>query len=418
MKYSFYFLLSVFLIGCSNNSDDATPETQEFTITINVDPSHYGGFFMSAKAFISDENGEIITDGELLPGQSTTLNAITDPSQSYDLSIMLYRYLDFVDEKFYGITTFTDIEPGTFELGAGPISEDSADEIYINLTNAGYPCEITSGTTGHAPFGPENGGFVNYRGNLVGSPSSDFYISFKSPNDQFGRYFWEEDIMEGTIFNIDYPSLPEIQSIIDIQLPSNNHATFKLQGLVNNDPDNIHHSIAQGNYIDGMNALSVPVPVGVFDYYLFATTFGTDDSGYSKILFTANIPDEITTPSLGFTVIDQSLGNFNMETEGEAILYSAIFRTSTTNPAISIAHSVYGPVSPTVSFSKENLWLNIRAYYPDLSSFSTLPLGNVSIRNHSEISSYHDISKKIIERKTIEPTQPEEYMESYSQEFD
>lgn len=413
------FLLLVFstlFISCSKDADDTAPDLQDFTVTINVDPDYsFSQFTQSLYAFLSDQNGNILDSGELQIGQSLTLNFEGEPSSVYDLSYMYYANIDFAGEELYTLITFSDIDSGEYLIGPRPTLENSNDEIYLNFINTGYPSEVTSSTSGAGNFGPENGGYYNYRGNLAASPTSDFYITLKSPNDQFDRYFWQRDIPEGSVFNIDYATLPEIQNSVNVQIPSNTIYGFGLEGIKGT--NGIRHSIRQGNYPDGHTSLSIPVANNIFDGFLFRLSFGDANFRYFNEMRTATIPTTVAAPEISFTVNNQSPANFNMITSGEAAIYNIIFRGSNTNETVSVAHSIYGEVAPEVAFSKENLRLSIQQTYQELNGFETLPLGSISLMHYSELNSYKDILKFRIQGKVYEI--PENgFYEGVSKQFD
>ncbi|WP_026449802.1 hypothetical protein [Aequorivita capsosiphonis] len=404
MKNIFFLLLfSAILFSCSNDVDDTGSGLQDFTITIHVDPDYrFSNFTQSLTAFLSDESGSILARGELQIGETLTLSYSGEPSAIYDLSYMKYDYLDFVDEDLFSLKTFSDVEQGDYTIFPRQAIENSNDEIYINLENTGYPCEVTSSTTSAGTYGPENGGYYKFRSNLKGSPTSDFYVSFKSPNDQLDRYFWQEDIEEGSIFNIDYNTLPEIENIVTVQSPSNNIYNYGLEGLVNGMTNNIYQPIREGNYPSGMTSLSIPVATNVFDSYLFRVSFGNDNFQYFKDINAPTIPTSIATPEISFVVNNQSASNFNMTTNGDATLYNVIFRGSNSSETVFMSHSVYGEVAPEITFSKKNVRINIQQSYPKLRDFQTLPLGSVLLSHYNTLSLYKDILKYRIQGNVYE----------------
>ena len=417
-KIIILIFISTLIVACSKDADDTGSELQDFTVIINVDPNHYiGEFHISTYAFLSDESGTILDSGEIRLGETTTLSFSGEPSMKYDLSYMRFNDISIIDQKTFDLLTLTDIEQGTYNIGADPSTESTFDEIYLNLSNTGYPCEHTSSTPGTGTFGPENGGYYNYRGNLEGSPASDFYISFKSPNDQFDRYFFGENITEGAVFDLDYTTLLEIQNSVDVQIPSSTIYNFGLEGLINGDANNIHHGIREGNYPSGNTSLSIPVPINIFDNYLLRLSFGDNDFQYFKSLHTEIIPNIVDPPELSFTVNNPSPENFNFSTTGNAIVYDVIFRGGNSNETVFVSHGIFGEAAPEVSFSKEVLRKNIQQNYPDITGFETLPLGSVSLTHYSAINTYNEILKNRIEGKNYEVPIGEFY-EGVSKLFD
>lgn len=390
-------------MGCSNDKDDSFQQLQDFTITLNVDANHsFGNFPQSAKAFLSDQDGEILASGDLLPGQTTILMASVEDASILDLTYLIYNYNNDFNVKVYSMETFTNVQQGTYNLGPKNEIEDTYDEIYIHLTNTGYPCEAVATPSGQGTFGPENGGYFNWQANLVGSPKSDFYMAFKSPNDPLNHYLWLEDVTEGAIFNMDYNTLPKIQNTVNTALPANDNVGYQIFGLVENDANNIHHLVADGNFINGTASLTSAVPQNVFDQFLTEISYSNANNHFFHQSRTSSIPTEIPATTLNLTVNNPSPQNFNMDLVGNGILYNASFTNANAAGSLFFTNSIYGEAAPTVSFSKENLRLNIQALYPELSQFPTVSLRAASVSKYSAINSYQDILAYKIERQRFE----------------
>lgn len=419
MKKSILLLFFVGLFfGCSKDADDSDQQFQEFTVTLNVDPNHsFGTFAESARAFLSDQDGEIVASEDLQPGQTTTLTTNADPTSIFDLTYVIYKYYGVVNEKVYSIETFSNVQQGTYNLGPKKIIEDTNDEIYIHLSNTGYPCEAVATSAGYGTFGPENGGYLNWQANLVGSPTSDFYMAFKSPNDQFNRYVWLEDVAEGSILNIDYTTLPEIQNIVITDLPDNDNIGFQLFGLVENDANQIHHSVAYGNFVNGTSSLTSAVPQNVFDQYLMEVSYRNGSTHYFNQYRTSSIPSEISAASVDLTINNPSPQSFNMNLVGDGILYKVSFTNINASGSIFVGHFIYGEAAPEVSFSKENLRLNVQAEYPDLSQFATVVLRDAAVTRYSALNSYNDILMYQIERERFKVSDINGFVEEITKDF-
>ncbi len=415
-KICFLLVLSLIFFSCSKDEDE--DQTQNFTVHLNVDRFYQcGNDNESVRAFLSDENGTILDSGDLKKGQLTTLSFSKDASVHFDLSYMRYDITD-LGREVYSLVTFTNIEAGTYYIeGPSTFYESSNDEITLKLYNTGYPFEVTSRLNWEGAGGPENGGYFNFSSNLVVSPTSDFYASFKSPNDQFDRYYWGEDIPEGSVFNIDYGTLPEITNIVNTQIPSNNFFYFSVEGLRNNDVNNIHHSIAYENSSEGNTSLSTSVPPNIFDNYLFNVYYNTNNLGYSKKMFTNTIPEQINTPTINLTINNPSPQNFNMSTTGEATIYNVTFRAENIDDTVFFVQKIYGEVTPEVSFSKENLRMNIQQSYQGLSWLETISLGSAGLVYYSLTNSYKDILKNEIKGKRYEIPAVNGFIDSFSKQF-
>ncbi|MCB0467953.1 MAG: hypothetical protein KDC64_07060 [Aequorivita sp.] len=399
MKKSLLYLFLIGLVlGCSKDADNPDQPEQDFTVILDVDQDHsFGRHTVSASAFLSNQNGDILVSGELHSGQTTILTANVDPSLFYDLTYVIHDNNEDLNESTYRLVTFSAVQQGSYTLGPTEELENSYDEIFLNFANTGYPCEIVASNSGRGTFGPQNGGYLNWQSNLVDSPTSNFYMALKSPNDLFGRYIWLEDVAEGSSFNLDYMALPQIQDTLRIDIPDNENIGFQLCGMVGSSQN--QHPLAYGNLVNGASSLFVAVPQDIFNQYVLELQYrnGNDTNFFTSK--TSAIPSVVQPSELNILVNDPSPQNFKMQLEGDGILYNVIFGNANASGTLFVFHSIYGQAASEVTFSKENLRLNIQQQYPDLSQMETVLAERASISSYSELNGYNDILNYLISRE-------------------
>jgi hypothetical protein len=106
-----------------------------------------------------------------------------------------------------------------------------------------------------------------------------------------------------------------------------------------------------------------------------------------------------------------------MNLVGDGILYKVSFTNINASGSIFVGHFIYGEAAPEVSFSKENLRLNVQAEYPDLSQFATVVLRDAAVTRYSALNSYNDILMYQIERERFKVSDINGFVEEITKDF-
>ncbi|RMA64864.1 hypothetical protein [Ulvibacter antarcticus] len=418
MKKSIPLLfLAVFLVQCSKDKDDVHEQLQDFTLTLNYEAGHEIGDteHVQARAFLSDQSGNIVNEAEINVGPPTVLNAQIDPSEILDLTIV-YEVLASGDVKFIDLLTYKDVVQETYNLEKR-VHDFTNDGFYLNMTNTGSSCDWENIPPGAFECGTENGGYLNYRSNLPVSPISDYFISFKRLGDSVFKYFWQEDVQEGSVFNVDYSTLPEISNLESITLPDNDGGSFILNGFLDTSLHDITQQISYQFSNTSIGTLTVPVPLNLFDMYKIRMRYSLGDYSYTKTENRVDIPSSLEAPSFDFAVVNPNLDQFSMTTTGVADWYLASTFYSSNANGLHSTHLIYGEAAPEITFSIENLRLNIQSFFPNLALVPSYPLDAISLFNYSSINAYEDILRYKIERKSYVPSSVNEYSEGVTRDY-
>ncbi|MCB0453014.1 MAG: hypothetical protein KDC94_09040, partial [Aequorivita sp.] len=182
-----------------------------------------------------------------------------------------------------------------------------------------------------------------------------------------------------------------------IDIPDNENIGFQLCGMVGSSQN--QHPLAYGNLVNGASTLFVAVPQDIFNQYVLELQYrnGNDTNFFTSK--TSAIPSVVQPSELNILVNDPSPQNFKMQLEGDGILYNVIFGNANASGTLFVFHSIYGQAASEVTFSKENLRLNIQQQYPDLSQMETVLAERASISSYSELNGYNDILNYLISRE-------------------
>ena len=403
-------IISVSLIFLQCNKSDETPPEE-----INNELASYslfvdGTFFppnSSGRLIISDSNGDILSEGDLVNNQTTTLDVITEPNGIYDLTIFAKLLTNGTNLNY--IFTYEDILAGDYSFGNFRGNNPNADEITITLTNSGTNMELIS-STGYLDVtnNPSNGGTHILNGFLSASPGN-YYASFKKDGEPMSRYMWNTALNGNTDIDADFATLPLVDGLSSIQLPDYGTSFFlRLSGVKNDDPvglNGVRHNIQGTDYNSGVSSATINFPEGLFD--AFETSLSYSDPNDNKNFIFSNkstgIPAALPEPTLDFNIINSSFSNFSATTTGEYDYFSASFNIWIPAQDLLLIYEIYGKPSPEVMISKVNLFNNLFADNSDVNSdvLDSLEVG-FGITNYSQLSSYNEfLQSPLIYRPTV-----------------
>lgn len=381
-------LVSIILIQCSKGGDDQELNEEQGTETFLFSINVIGNLFKETTTghlYLSDANGDIIVDGALINNQETYLSAVFDINDVYDATL-IYKVLT-QGQTYYLTSTYEDVNPNTYNINEIEGLNPNQDRINLDLSNTGFPLEVISHSGSYISDGnPDNGGTFNFDSLLPASPG-DYYAAFKSPDDNLPRYFWMENVNGNTNLNIDFTSLPFVNTSIITQFPTNESLSVNVHGFKNDDNNNIHHTVHFKGYQNGSNSDITLVPDNLFDYYGFHSNFNINNTTYYYSKKSQDIIQNISLPNFDLTINTNSINNFSMNTSGNYDVFNVIYSLSNIDDYVFVQYYIYGKSSSVVSFSKSNLFNQIFSEIPEV-SIDDLLFHSASIESNSNFNNY------------------------------
>lgn len=387
--------ISVLFTQCS--SDDSNPVTDDSIEFASFQVLVDGDFFIpesSGKIIVSTADGFIIGDAELLNNQVASVDFPIDPAVTYDLTV----YFETITggAQYHFLNTYQNINPGVYSMTPPRGFNADEDDITITLTNTGPDLEIvsTSSNIVTSESNTNDGGTFIINGPLPASPGF-FYASFKSPNDALPRYSWTENASGSTQVNADYTNLPFVEAPITVNFPTNVSSNLTVRGVMDADPQGlfgISHIIQQEETEDGTAQYEVMLPGGVFDNQKLIATYKTaaNDNTHRFEKISADLEQNVPSPTLNFTVTNGSLENFSMSTTGEYDVYQANLVYQSPAQDVVVLYDIFGESSADVNFSKTILFDAIFAFDPLVSSDILPNLERITLTNYSQVNTYED----------------------------
>lgn len=397
MKKLLLISLSFFLIQCSKNNDDIVINEDQVTETFLFSVDVIGNVFSennSGHLYLTDGDGNLIVDGALINNQETSLSAEFDINKVYDATIIYWVFTQ--GQTYYLTDTYTDVSPNTYLLNEIERLNPNQDRLNLDLYNTGFPLEVLSHSGSFNSSGnSNNGGTFNFNSLLPASPGN-YYASFKSPNDVFPRYFWIEDIDGNTDLNIDFTSLPIIDTSIVTQFPAYDLLSVNLHGFIDSDINNLPHWLLSENYQNGNNSDIKIIPTNLFDQYGFYTRYKINNINYTYKEKSQNIAQNISLPNLDLSINSTSINDFSMSTSGNYDGFRINYTLKNFDDNIFVFYYIYGKPESEVSFTKLNLFNTIFSGIAGV-SVNDLIFDTASLHSYNNIDNYSDYLANLID---------------------
>ena len=400
MKKLTLIVSAILFISCSDDSiDPVIPDViiddeevvednleenvkEIISMNIQVDEGFLNGFNFG-KLYLSNDLGEIVLEEVIENNSNVSLEIEKDANSDIDLTI-IKQSSNYID-----IDTFQAISSANYKFES-PISGQIDDEVKITLLNTGVPWEKIVSLPGFSIFDNLDGGSFELTTNLKNYPGV-IYISGLSVDDLHPRYYYSNNIESGSVIEIDYKSLPNVENKVQVEYPSGADITrVELNGFVTN------NDIREIEPVDTsrLSNDALVFPNDVFDNYELKAllVYGTTSQKQYEIR-QFGIPTNATfiLPDLGAQILSAELNDFELKTSAEYSYGSATFSFYKSDINLLVNYEIHSAASPSISFSKNNLLDAILAVNPGLSSanlnfnYLTLTKNSLLENNYSKI---------------------------------
>ncbi|RAU83728.1 hypothetical protein [Pontibacter arcticus] len=326
-------LSTLCLFSCEKKSDPTPEPVNQFNITFKAPYLATAEF----EVLISQQDGKVLLD--------TLLNAAYDhplkiTSKDAKLNITtITKYTD-IDPAYYGISTFMQVDPDTWEI------TESYDNFY-GAASYTHTAQARSKITYNIPTLNKNFNYydhyfsaTNYPGS-GGTYSSDNYdITYQRmlPSSltylllpQRGKYFFKEvttdnvRVEESEAKDVTKHNfiLPEKFTVNSVYLDG-----YQKAGIYQ-DPLKIYHTVMVNIFYPPAEKPSLPhlmYPEKIFEEYELLTTLGdADKNAYSYYSVVKNIPADLSFISKpNYNIVSKAFNNFKIEFSKEKPTYYAL----------------------------------------------------------------------------------------------
>gem|GEM_PF-6462487 len=381
-------VFSVLLSNCSNNTEDENPKSVESSLlTISISENYFIDRILELgdpKVFITDINGNLISEGNLINGETIELKAIYDINDYYDVTIMI-KEKGLGGQVSINFQTFNNVEPYHYVLEKLPNKNPEEKTIDFCINNVGGQLsEITS--TGAGGWSNSNGDYkFNYRLNKI---PDNFYISFKNSSENFIRYLWLKNVDGEHKDTFMFDSLDKIEDPIIISYPENDFLTVGIEGFLSSDlnrPQSLSYKYQNG----GLREMNHFIPKDIFENYTIYTGLRRGKEEYSTVEKTNNIEFNHTIPSMEIDISNPNNLAFEATSPSDFDYFSTEFRYNSPNNDVNIRWSVHGLAQQNIKISLPNLFYNIN---DELSEFirDDLTFNSMNLIHHDTAISYTD----------------------------
>ncbi len=401
-KYITFLFFTALFFQCSSNDNESSNEGDDgmilqevFLMSVEVENSYFNDF-QEAHLYLSDSDGEIIAEGVLSNGQTTSLSAIYDLNDRYDATVVVKSTFGSA-ENFTG-TTFIDVRPNAHIFKSIIFFNPNSDKYILNLSNTGFPLEFLSGSTNS--FGSSgsaaNNGTYEYEFFLAESPG-DYFALFQSVNDTAPRYFWMENIQANDSFDVDFTSLPLSSAPMTIQFPSTTNLGYEVRGFRSSSTNRFAHRIYSTSFNDFSE---IYLPNDLFDYYSLSSTFKIGEITHRTHHVTEELIGSVAASEISFNISNNSVSEFAMSATGNYDTYEVGYFFNNQATEQIVGFNIYGEAANLVQFSMMNLFDTIFSDSPGLNS-SQLIFSSGLLSRNNQINSYPDFIQDHFDRVIV-----------------
>ena len=318
-------IVSILFYQCNEDSSTNPLTSLDDVVLLSIEVENdYIRDNIIMHAYLSDDNGEIITDTPLANESTVELIAAFDPNQQYHLTL-LTNYTD-LDRKIF--KTFTNIDNQTLRLknessGYNIITEGKCSLIINNVPSYQEVGMSSGGNVGYSSFTNQ----IDIEVELEQVNKSAFILIEDESNDDPPKYIWRENIYDGYSEEILFDDLKEIENVVTLDFPSNALVNYQNIGIV----DDIYFSyFYDDHYIDntpvGGISKDLFFPEDVFDSFHHSMVVRTEDYYYKVNRNTEDLNKiEFNEPVFDYEIINSSLSDFEMTSISGYDFYSVTF---------------------------------------------------------------------------------------------
>ncbi|GAB3334554.1 hypothetical protein GCM10027429_15890 [Marivirga atlantica] len=397
---SFYLLITLFIYSCSSKEEEQKEQgPQDFrrlSLSLASD-NYYDTENYSGNLYLSNQNGEIVDQAELVNNATSELIMDYDSNSDFDLTTVDRYEFERSNKEFisYRLKTFNSIEPYNFEIKEPQIAyADSGASAFLNIANTGGNIrDIVTANYYNRNITSTEANFEIY---LI-NQKEDIYLSFLPAGKDIPRYILLEDIENGFSTDYELADLPLANDQIVINYPQTDELSVEIWGAVQSDPENFFALLSSE-----WGSLNPPysihyIPTKEFVQFKQKTYLNIGNKEYQKMEIDNLINTVFTIPDLDFQIINSNNETFEFSPTTNYDYYSISMYYKNEAENYEIIWNHYGKSSNG----------NVKIRYPKLleilgpetmpESVNDFKITNTEIKNIEGLGSYLEYCNAIMD---------------------
>ena len=377
-------------------NDDTTDDTIEvpiFLMGFTVEENYYDTN-TTVEAYLSDTNGNIISQARLLNNSSISLEAAYNLENTYDLT--LYETIRIsADAVLRRIISYKNVRPETYILNRNR-GEINNDRINLTISNIGGLPEIYASSGGGGGNGTStNGGVQEFDGGLINSPGS-YYFAIGNGIETNPRYFFRDVVTGDSSYPLDFQKMP-ITSLVQFNFPNSDNS-YTLLGISRDPAIGIHfitntNSTGQENY-------DLYLPDNAFNSYYLSYSVKENNMRYSANKILPMIDENVININrdFGFDISKNAIDDFSMTTFGNYDSYGVTYEWENQPLTRRITYTISGESAAIINFNAVNLFNQIFESDPEISVELFTDPPRIGVNRDNTISNYSATLSQSIKR--------------------
>jgi hypothetical protein len=366
---SFFLILSLF-VSCSKEDNPTDNPILPVEVKL-LSVSTSNGFYLdeptissSGHVYLTNNNGELIMESELLNNTTSELNKVYDIENNTYSATFLIKY-KYDGTTFYRINTFTNIQPYNLDFNEFGIKAQNNESAKVSVTNAnGFLSElIFNGRIRSDNVSIDNTVFDLRLEQVPG----DLYFSFRHENENFRRYVLLKNATGNTNETFEFQNIPKITDHINITCPENDKLDTYISGSQNSDPNNFFAKLSEFHSNLGVTTTTHYFPIDLFQRFKVITNLNQSEKKFRTVVYGNSINLNYSIPNLDFQVTNNSINNYSISSSSSFDYYSAHFNYFNDDDTYDIIWSVYGEKMKNMNFILPKLAASITKDFPDFS---------------------------------------------------
>jgi hypothetical protein len=373
-KLAVLLLLSFLIFQSCGDSENAIKPGGPSIFTFDVaddyldDLSHEGGWI-----FITNEDGTVLDDAQLINGQSIKLEAASSASSSDGSTITILRINSFdgtPPEKFFDFQSFCKSAPDTYTLSRNQRVINVVGQSNIHVTDIPNPPYLAT------VLGPD----ISYTTKTIGINTADFSPQLSaSPSNVTAVLFLDKDTPKyKQLLDIEVNNTSSLAYSTDwhdmeikknISFPGADYSYYSIQGVVDHDYD-ITYPMWSDSRSSNANSSLLPIyyAQNLESEIITSVQFRSGNKVYNMGFTGSEPPDSFTKINGEINLFSQSVDGFVLNVTGAADVHRTTgdYFYENETEIVSCAWDVYSPALPSTSFKTPEIPADLKERYPQL----------------------------------------------------